>query len=45
MRENLAFDRGDLLVPTAPGLGVELIEEACARFPYAPYDVPIFTAP
>jgi galactonate dehydratase len=42
VRENLAFDNGDLLVPTAPGLGVELIEEACARFPYEPYDLPIF---
>ena len=27
VKENLAFDGGDLLVPTAPGLGVELIEE------------------
>ena len=30
-------------MPTAPGLGVELNEEACARFPYEPYDLPIFT--
>ena len=30
------------LVPTAPGLGVELIEEACARFPYKPNNVPMF---
>ena len=27
VKENLAFDGGDLLVPTGPGLGVELIEE------------------
>ncbi|HVW92773.1 MAG TPA: mandelate racemase/muconate lactonizing enzyme family protein [Devosia sp.] len=42
VRETLRFDRGDILAPTAPGLGVELIEEACARYPYAPYDVPLF---
>ncbi len=42
VRENLEFRDGDLLVPTAPGLGVELIEEACARFPYEPYNVPLF---
>ena len=42
VRENLVFDAGDLIVPTAPGLGVELIEEACARFPYVPTDVPLF---
>ena len=29
VRETLQFDNGDLLAPTAPGLGVELIEEAC----------------
>ena len=42
VRESLRFEDGAILAPTAPGLGVELIEEACARFPYAPYDVPIF---
>ena len=31
VKENLAFDGGDLLVPTAPGLGVELIEENFAK--------------
>lgn len=30
------------MVPTTPGLGVELIEEACARFPYQPHNLPIF---
>jgi galactonate dehydratase len=40
--ETLVFDNGHLLAPTAPGLGVELNEEACARFPYAPHDVPLF---
>jgi galactonate dehydratase len=42
VRETLQFEDGDMLAPTAPGLGVELIEEACARYPYAPYDVPLF---
>ncbi len=42
VRETLVFDEGDILAPTAPGLGVELIEEACAKFPYQAYDVPIF---
>ena len=43
VKETLAFDSGDILVPTAPGLGVELNEEACARYPYQPYDVPLFS--
>ena len=42
VRETLVFDKGDLLAPTAPGLGVELNEEACAKYPYEPYDVPLF---
>lgn len=42
VRETLRFEDGALLAPTAPGLGVELIEDACARYPYAPYDVPLF---
>lgn len=42
VRETLRFEDGHLLAPTAPGLGVEIDEEACARFPYAPHDVPLF---
>ena len=42
VRETLRFEDGAMLAPTAPGLGVELNEEACARFPYAPYNVPLF---
>ncbi len=42
VRETLVFDHGDILVPTAPGLGVELNEEACAKYPYQPFDVPLF---
>lgn len=42
VRETLVFEAGELLAPTAPGLGVELVEEACAKFPYRPYNVPLF---
>lgn len=42
VRETLRFEDGALLAPTGPGLGVELVEEACARFPYAPHDLPLF---
>ncbi len=42
VRETLRFEDGHLLATTAPGLGVELIEEACAKFPYQDYDVPLF---
>jgi galactonate dehydratase len=42
VRETLQFEDGAILAPTAPGLGVELIEEACARYPYEPYNVPLF---
>ncbi|RYE87864.1 MAG: mandelate racemase/muconate lactonizing enzyme family protein [Hyphomicrobiales bacterium] len=42
VKETLVFDKGDLLVPTAPGLGVELNEAACAQYPYQPFDVPLF---
>jgi galactonate dehydratase len=42
VNETLVFDNGHLLAPTAPGLEVEPNEEACARFPYAPHDVPLF---
>lgn len=42
VRETLQFRDGTILAPTAPGLGVELIEEACARFPYEPTDLPLF---
>lgn len=42
VRETLQFENGAILAPTAPGLGVELIEEACALYPYAPFGVPLF---
>ena len=42
VNETLVFDSGDILAPTAPGLGVELNEEAFAGHPYQPFDVPLF---
>ena len=42
VRETLVYEDGALLAPTAPGLGVELIEEACARFPYQATNLPLF---
>jgi galactonate dehydratase len=42
VRETLQFRDGAILAPTAPGLGVELIEEACGRFPYEATDLPLF---
>lgn len=42
VKETLVFDNGALLAPTAPGLGVELNEEACAKYPYEPFDVPFY---
>ncbi|MBI4922594.1 MAG: mandelate racemase/muconate lactonizing enzyme family protein [Devosia nanyangense] len=42
VRETLVFEQGDILAPTAPGLGVELNEEACAKYPYTAFDVPLF---
>ena len=42
VRETLRFRDGTILAPTAPGLGVELIEEACARFPYEATNLPLF---
>jgi galactonate dehydratase len=42
VRETLEFENGSILAPTAPGLGVELIEEACAKFPYEATNVPLF---
>ena len=39
----LEFRDGYLMVPTTPGLGVELHEAACAKFPYQHVDMPIFS--
>ena len=42
VRENAGLHSGDILAPTAPGLGVELNEAACARYPYQPQNNPFF---
>lgn len=42
VRETLKFEDGEILAPTASGLGVEIREDACARHPYQPFDVPLF---
>ncbi len=42
VRESIVFEDGAILAPTAPGLGVEIDEDACGRFPYQPTDVPLF---
>ncbi|MBI1775296.1 MAG: mandelate racemase/muconate lactonizing enzyme family protein [Proteobacteria bacterium] len=42
VRENLEMRDGEIVVPNASGLGVELDEAACAMHPYQPYDAPFF---
>jgi len=34
VRESLIFSNSEIRIPTAPGLGLELDEEACRRHPY-----------
>jgi galactonate dehydratase len=34
VRESLTFTSGEITIPDAPGLGLELDEEACARHPF-----------
>jgi L-alanine-DL-glutamate epimerase-like enolase superfamily enzyme len=36
LREPLAIERGDLVVPTGPGLGVEIDERVVAKYPFIP---------
>jgi galactonate dehydratase len=38
--ENLSFDRGYLVVPDRPGLGVELKPNIAATYPYKPFTAP-----
>ena len=42
VRETLEFTAGEIIVPTKPGLGVELDENACERHPHKPHDIPFF---
>lgn len=36
LRESLALERGDLIVPSAPGLGVEIDERVIEKYPFIP---------
>jgi galactonate dehydratase len=36
VRKTLAFEDGFLVIPDAPGIGVELAEDAAERHPYRP---------
>jgi galactonate dehydratase len=38
-KEQVVVENGEMLIPDAPGLGVEIDEEAAARFPYEPRDL------
>lgn len=37
VREDLILKNGDMLVSDAPGLGIDIDEEACAQYPHKPY--------
>jgi len=37
--EKLVFEDGYMVIPDKPGLGIELNEEAAAKYPYAPHDL------
>jgi galactonate dehydratase len=39
VRESLVFSNSEIRVPDAPGLGIELDEEACARHPYTRHPI------
>jgi galactonate dehydratase len=39
VRENVAFSDGMMSIPNAPGLGVDIDEDACLRHPYQPYEL------
>jgi L-alanine-DL-glutamate epimerase-like enolase superfamily enzyme len=36
LREPLAIEQGDLIVPTGPGLGVEIDERVIEKYPFIP---------
>jgi galactonate dehydratase len=44
VRESLVFTNSEITIPTAPGLGLELDEEACARHPYIRHPIRQFDA-
>ncbi len=37
--ERVVFDNGNILIPEGVGLGLELNEEACAKYPFQPVDL------
>ena len=39
VRESLVFSNSEIRIPDAPGLGVELDEEACAQHPYVRHPI------
>jgi galactonate dehydratase len=39
VKSTLQRDGGYLMIPTAPGIGIELAEDAAERFPYTPREV------
>ncbi|HIB86034.1 TPA: hypothetical protein EYO57_02315 [Candidatus Poribacteria bacterium] len=45
VKEPLKRDGGYLLIPTAPGIGIELNEEAFRHYPPVPYERPALINP
>lgn len=43
VKENLLFRNGRMAIPDGPGLGVELDEEACQKYPYRPHTLRHYT--
>jgi galactonate dehydratase len=41
--EALQMENGCLLIPDKPGLGIEIDEAACARYPYQPHRLRHYT--
>lgn len=39
VHENVDFVDGMMTIPKGPGLGIEIDEEACGRYPYRPYEL------
>ena len=37
--ERVVFDRGNILIPTGVGLGLEINEENCLKYPFQPIDL------
>ena len=37
--ERVVFQKGEILIPTGSGLGLELNEEACLQYPFQPIDL------